>query len=622
MKPFTLTTLALLLAQATFAQAQSPTQPENKPYLLQTEPPAKSGCFPDFKRAQAVLLNADGSYYGAWQPQLGILTPFADIISSFLSPQAQKISKNWYLGQQIIAPEALPHSGCLKLDAIEKGKIKLSAKLDIYTENGQKVLPESIIVPDLLKGSDIIKQVQNTLAARYPEFRLTQEAAETDRLNRDKAFLQAQGLPEDTTLINWSDKDTIYGAVSQSGNTIGFINQNYQWTLSPTEIQRRGYRDLTAYFWKENLQYYRFNSTEKSQCFGLLDKTGKERLPAQYTDSLRFQMLDNLNHIIATDCNTGVSVLLDLATGKRVYEMPQAYAHLRFNTFPDKQGNAFVTQYGDTTYIGSLNVQTGQLSLPVQFESLTEFDERDEAQAVRAGTNQEGIIGRDGKWTVAPQNNPKFARLRPLPHSDWLEWYNLEESQNGAPTYYYSQRQDKEPPRSGSPFAEQGIDLVYGFDQQGYGLARKIDPDPVKMLQQEGFVNPQGQWLIEPKYTFSDCYPEEGLNHCFERKKADNRQRSRAGLNDAQLTDIGTLASDYFNANNLIIAQQNGKYGVLNRQGKAVVPFAYDKIDMPDKQRFIVAQKAGVTYVYDMQGKLLHELSGSAFKRASMGDNG
>lgn len=599
MKALTLTTFALLLTQA--ALAQSPKQPESAPYLLQIIPSTESDCFSDLRRAQAVLLNADGSYHGTWQPQSGVLVPFTHLPSSSLSPQAQKISANWYVLQQLVPPKTLRQSGCLKTDAIVGGKIKLGVKLDVYTAEGQKVLPESIVVPDILKESEAIGQMQNALAARYPEF--SQDQGEIARTNADEAFLQAQGLSVDTGFIGWK-RDFAYGTVHGASGIIGFINRNYGWTLGPAEIKRRGYRDLLFSYVYDDEQYYRFARTDKPQCFGLLDDTGKERLPAQYSYAFKFK---EGKHVIAADCDTGVSVLLELETGKRVYEMPQKYAHLRFETFPDQQGHAFVSLDGASARFGSLNVHTGQLVLPVQFTELTEFNERGEAQAVRAGTNQEGLIGRDGKWTVAPQSSPKFARVLPLPHSDWLEWSNnLDESQNGLPTYYYSQRQDTQPPHKTSPFADQGIDLLHGFDEQGYGLARKIDPDPVKMLQQEGFVNPQGQWLIAPNYTFSPCQPDEQLSSCARRKNIHHPNASRV--------DDGARTISHFNAHNLIIAQQNGQFGVLNRAGQAVVPFAYDQITLPGQQQFMTAQKNGITYVLDLRGNVLHEFSGSHYE--------
>lgn len=618
MNPFVPYALIALLSTSTvFAQTLPETS--NKPYVLQTfASPVSTNIEDNLEKAQATLLNSDGSYHGAWTLQNGLLQSFADELfaqNTPLSSKAREISKDWYMLYRVTPASQTENTANTPLE-----ERKFTLNIDLFTQQGKKVLPKGIQLDNFQLDQESFPLLIQELAKQFPEFRppvadSIKEAVFTSGQSElsDQAFLKSLQLNPDNHTITWNNQQT-HGQLYQINpeyKLLGIFNRDYQWILSPEKAAQMGYHNLHEWYpsmdsSSNSSPFYVFRQADNSNCHGLIDAQGKQILPAQYTYS--FQINPTKEQIIAEHCQTQSFVLIDSKTGKHLFEPPLEYAHLRLMSFPDEQGDMLVQSNSDDgVLLGSLNLN-GRLTLPVRFSTLTEFNERNEAQAQWNQQNTQGIIQRDGKWAVPPSNQAAQSQVQALPNSDWLEWSS---SEYGAPTAY-SLRQNPHHFVGDSPFKAQGIELVSGFDKQGYGLARKIDPDPAKMLHQQGFVNPQGQWLIQPQYTSGDehCGYFDNLNDCAHAVLEAERNSSRALSDEPSYVMHNTNSTKSF-VQDLFFAQQNQQRGVINRQGKVIVPFAYQKVSIPQQQKFIIAETENSTHLYNLQGKRLHTFSGS-----------
>ena len=388
----------------------------------------------------------------------------------------------------------------------------------------------------------------------------------------------------------------------KQARTTGIINLQGDWLLSPTQMAEHAYTNLSAIatYSKNKRQYFSADTQVRgNRCFALLDHNGRELTPNRfeqmpYSIDLKESRLINL-----AECGSGRAGFIDLAAPDRwVFQMPPAYRHLSItDPYPNADGT-FRVYASDTNNYGLMNLQ-GKLVLPVRYYMIKFNDKhRQLATVIQKETSQDkdpadilqgGLVRTDGSWLIPPQTGlPKL-----MPNSTLIEWRS-QYYDDHVPLRYKELDTLRYTDLNGhpidTPFHAQGIELVGGFDEQGYGLAfalKQSGPD------REGFVDPQGRWLIPPQYQFSD----------EERNKASISQAVLDTTSRAYLTDEnGQLAVPPFNRNGHIIARQQGKRGVLDRQGRVIVPFLYDRITLSDERRYIIAANRNGVTSYDFNG--------------------
>ena len=390
--------------------------------------------------------------------------------------------------------------------------------------------------------------------------------------------------------------------------TLGLMDaKNGDWLISPQQMADKGYRVLDA--WSsgllEGMRIYEVDIKQEGGrvCKGLLDERGRETgIPL----SAKPFHIDEKKLIRVEECNGSRKGLVNLK-GEWVLEMPVEYHHLSISESPpDQEGwfqvssQAISGEYLET-YYGMMDLQ-GKLRLPVRFKNIDDFDSVGLAEAEDEKGNK-GVINRLGQWLWQSQ-----APFKRLPNSHLVETgYEIDAATSEVKEPAEGLRYQTLGGQSmATPFIDKGIELVQGFDNQGYGLARKIDSDRRKMLSQEGFVNEHGEWLIPPEYGITLVSPlwesrQSAMEEYLEDQMSEYSLKSKVVL-DREL-------SPQFNSQGLLIAAKNGKKGVIDRKGKVIVPFEYEEIllDTPFSRtghRYIRATNRQGVWIYNNKGEL------------------
>ena len=397
-------------------------------------------------------------------------------------------------------------------------------------------------------------------------------------------------IPDGFASVLVSDKE--------SGDIIGLADyRSGNWLISPQTMKERHYQNLQE--WRSpnrwNKHYLVEIRKNNQTCMTLLDERGGETGVPLFKS---YDYVDEKGRILAESCEDGRQGFVDIKQGGWLLRMPVEYRHLVIEGKLDKENWVNVSSVTHDGYFSGMMDLQGRLRLPVRFRALDSFDSTGLADA-KDEEGRYGVINRAGEWLL--RRNEPFDRL---PNSRWLETevkegsFSYQTIANGTPV--------------AEPFADKGIELVYGFDDQGYGFARKIDADRRKMLDQEGYVNERGEWLIPPQYSITALSQmwssARGMTEQDIKEYLKHRPMSKVYLGEA------TLDNALFDDNGLLIAMQNGKRGVINRQGKVIVPFEYENIDLGgyrgnyyggSVRNYIYAGNLQGIWVYDYSGKVM-----------------
>ncbi|MDO5638687.1 MAG: WG repeat-containing protein [Neisseria sp.] len=532
------------------------------------------------------LLDDDGSWL--LPPQYSLLYPLSYDNTAF-QPQALARLQTLYLAATEpirVDKQAYVSEYCVDYAKAQGNTVYPLA--GVINQRGEWLVEPSLKIENMGRQTEI----HRLLAQRFPDELQLATATEADdwrRLN-EKLAQQYEGMYLDIPRTESGTAVFVQGG-GEPQMRYGLIRQNGSWVVSPQEAQWRGYTQIQAANALSALKQplYVFGVEKNGdRCFGMLNGQGEEVLPADFGRFYR-----------VSDQSGGVRVAVSLCDGSRkgfisqqadgswqwLFTLPQAYEHLDIASDIAEDGSFRVRS--ETRLNGRMNL-AGKLLLPVRFRDLDEFDADGYAAATDAD-RRGGIINRKGKWLAGPQ----AGRAARLPNSNWVEYV---QEDGGKRRFEYGRLGSG---KTDAPFVDKGIELVWGFDQQGYGLARRISADRTQMLRQEGFVNQAGEWLIAPEYSISAINPDN----------PDNRETLQ------QLLQMETASKIYannliayfntaFNRHNRLVAEKNGKKGVIDRKGRVIVPFEYDKITLTDMRRYILAYKQNSVTVYGLKGEV------------------
>jgi serine/threonine protein kinase len=121
------------------------------------------------------------------------------------------------------------------------------------------------------------------------------------------------------------------------------------------------------------------------------------------------------------------------------------------------------------------------------------------------------------------------------------------------------------------------FDHLSSYDEQGFAQA--------KLNEKWGCINRQGNWIIQPMFDSIYSFDEQGF--------AQAKLNEKWGLIDRQGNWIIQPMFDsiyWFDAQGFSQAQLNEKWGLINRQGNWMIQPMFDFIDSFDEQGFTVAK--------------------------------
>jgi len=134
-----------------------------------------------------------------------------------------------------------------------------------------------------------------------------------------------------------------------------------------------------------------------------------------------------------------------------------------------------------------------------------------------------------------------------------------------------------------------------GYKKSGYIVKKTTDEG-----YRYGYVNYKGKQIIDTKYNdlsrITDINNENVYLICA--------QNGQYGLikNKKKIINNEYQALTYNDSNNTITALKGKRYGVINIEGKVIVPFEYKEIDTTGKNIYAVAED-DTTKVFDENGK-------------------
>ena len=330
--------------------------------------------------------------------------------------------------------------------------------------------------------------------------------------------------------------------------------------------------------------------------YGLVNKRGKEVLPAKY-DSLLYTEL--ANQYIAYLQNTKGTKAVGIITERDKKIIPIGFQHIQpvaltlytvtnfegFAALYDSEGKAKtsftfdeitafkgnVARFYKNGKAGLINNQ-GEILLPAEYKDII----------IRSDSTADVINLRN--WKILDGNNRQlndlyFDSIRPLGPDRWatsIKFYNSA----GQPTLMSALTNAKD----GKQFIAESDDT---FDKlfelnEGY-LAVEID-------RQQGFVDTQGRLRISNRYDSVGAFSNE-----YAAVKLMGRWGYIDKLERIKIQPLYEEAGPF--EEDLAIIKKAGAYGLINKEGKVIIEPAYEKIRSLNGGRFLIVKegKMGIT---------------------------
>ncbi|MET0391789.1 MAG: WG repeat-containing protein [Chitinophagaceae bacterium] len=325
--------------------------------------------------------------------------------------------------------------------------------------------------------------------------------------------------------------------------------------LTGDDTLKTAYEDLEAL-----TRDGRFAKFKQGNLWGMVDESGKERIPASYDD-------------LYEDYNTGLII---------------------------------VTR-GEQKGLLDAELQT----LPAgPFEELSYFNQDGIAIVTRQG--QDLLIDRNGKPLVAPANATIQA------YGDFL--FNVQDRATGswdiidatgksilpagtAPRGYSGNIiLLTTPDKKMGAFHAAGIVLLEPvYDEVFYGNTDDEDTDRflVRMGSKWGVMDITGKQLVPYEYDRIKLF-SQGLATAVLNKK----EGVISGQNKVIVPFIYDETSFQFNDHGLLRVMKDGKYGFVNKSGTVVIPVVYESVDEDFEQGLSLAKKDGKWGYLDTKGKV------------------
>lgn len=547
------------------------------------------------------LVDAQGNWTA--QPEFSFIKKVSDLIPDHLINGAE--AHDLFIATKTPLSYKKKHyekgsKHCLDPKTLLFGKTLDNLSYGLINHKGEWLLPPSTFNINSITDSTALL---TTLNRHFPgRFKLS--GPEEGRIKAIRAKLLSQSdnaskseirdfeILQEHNLIRVS---IVNETASDYSHSFGLADFNGNWILSPQETQQRGYVDISSHHpFNDTNRWITYSKRNHNQiCSGFLDNQGKELSEARFVQSVYWDSVTNHKYpfVHMTSCDGKKHGLINQQK-QWVFAMPPQYAHLRITDIVSESSFLVVGKNG---LHGIMNLK-GELEIPVRFTWLAPFDARGYAQA-HSEDGTKGFIDRKGNWVFQTENTQQHADL--LPNSDIVE-INQYSEKEGRHIYSYKNLQGRSIPE---PFIDKGIQLVYGFDEKGYGFARKILSNKKQMLNHEGFVNAKGEWLIQPEFAFTraaiSSYPHD------ESESVQYNQELMLNQPASKYSTSFPLAK-FIEPHGLIVAShrdKQNKKGVLNRQGKWVLEPEFNEIYLSEDEPFIIVKNARGWGAYDFNGK-------------------
>lgn len=507
------------------------------------------------------LLDKNGTAKIAAQD--GFIYPLTAIpnIEKNLTQEEKKLLATLFMSEK--KPEQPPSKAqrkkhCLDARTLAKRNRGSSSKIGIINAEGEWLADPFVSKwhPDI--DALLLQKLQQLFPGKF------QTASE--KAQKHQARIQ-QDAGAAVSLFFPSDKANSAMVYDNAGTqTVGLFDVNGSWLINPQDFKQRAYSRLIPFRNPQNFELWMSVKQQGGKkCYGLVNTKGKDVLPPEF-EYFPVDWMNQAGRFPVKTCNGLEKGFVDLQ-GQWIFKMPLEYSHLDISG-PMAPNGWFRVTSKETGYTGMMD-SAGKLRIPVRFKKLEPLD-NGEYVMVLDDKNLNGVLNAQGEWTLKPQKES----IKHLPNSSLLEIAQAD-AEAQVSSYQYRTLNGQE---IAEPFTEKGVELVFGFDKQGYGFARKIDTDRQAMLNQEGFVNEQGEWIIQPEYSFTllnqDVKPGKKAQKSNETPASSPAKKSGSKVPGSDLQHIR------FNEHGLLVAAKNGKKGVIDRQGKTVLPFEYKHISL------------------------------------------
>jgi hypothetical protein len=340
-------------------------------------------------------------------------------------------------------------------------------------------------------------------------------------------------------------------------------------------IKQRGYEAVSAFdtVWKKPMLVYA--QYVKGGKFGILDIDGKEITPAVYDkiDGLDRSITSNLfayprNYVVKQDGRYG----LISNTGKKLipptyrYLFGQSRDPLHYKVTADDGKEWFVDENGRTA-------------------NIKEDDPDAERQEQIANRKPETQLSKNGKkyhlrhsWTGMETTVPNLGEVR----QNFGSTVAFKNAENKIGLYNLAKKK-----------------MVIPFEYDEIKLAYKGYYD-VRLGKLHGVMDSIGQLKIPVAYEYLSV-TSGGMSAYA------NRTYTIYSTKLEKLSDMGFERTGYMGAKGLTLVHR-GKFGLMSPEGKILAPFEYDAMDTPEdhdlKFSIILAKKNGKYAVMDFNGKL------------------